>query len=215
MRNVVCECELCTEFQEKYNNILKTDRIIMKTHNFVVLPTVGCMVENYLLIIPKYHYTSFSQLSNSEIIELDEIIGKICFINRAYYKQNTLMFEHGSLDEGCNSGNSIVHAHLHILPFSYSLLHKMRIDNLKIISINGFEEIKSKAIGHSSYLYYRDLTGEQYVVFHSGVPSQYFRKLLAEHLGLHYEWNWREYPFLDNMQKTIQFYRLYSHEIVK
>ena len=45
-------------------------RIVATTHKFVIMPMVGPLVPGYLLIVPKDHYLSISQLPKEQIEEL-------------------------------------------------------------------------------------------------------------------------------------------------
>ena len=58
----------------------------------------------------------------------------------------------------------------------------------------------------SDYLYFQDIDGESYVINHIGVPSQFLRKILANSLNLD-TWNWREFPYLENIEENIKFYQ--------
>lgn len=45
------------------------------------------------------------------------------------------------------------------------------------------------------------------MIIHNGVlPSQFFRKLLANSLNAK-NWNWREFPYPEKIEKSVQFYK--------
>ena len=74
------ECSFCSEINGKEENnyvdiYLKEEfekeglhsRILATTHKFVIMPMVGPLVPGYLLIVPKDHYLSISQLPKEQI----------------------------------------------------------------------------------------------------------------------------------------------------
>lgn len=48
-------CPFCKELLNRTDNVIKSDRIIAETKSFIVLPTIGGFVDNYLLIVPRKH----------------------------------------------------------------------------------------------------------------------------------------------------------------
>lgn len=206
MRN---NCPFCMEMKNYNLNPLKKNRIVLETEHFVVFPTVGCLVVNYVLIVPKKHYTCFGHLSDIEHIELNALINELQFKNRVIFENTTIMFEHGSTEENPNAGNSVYHAHLHVLPFAKSLKDDVVKDGLVPTEIGSIHELYNTIKKMPSYLYYHDTDGKDYEIPHAGVESQYFRRLVSKNLDLPDKWNWREYPFIENMYRTL----ILSHEL--
>lgn len=198
-------CPFCNEFSDKENNPINQNRIILETQNFVVLPTTGGFIENYQLIIPKKHINCFGELSESEVEEMKSIIDWQKKINKIYFNSNTSMFEHGALHPHNESGKSIVHAHMHIFPNDKSLLKQIEEYNFKVEEISDIIELSNICKEKESYIYYNDIDNKNYVISHEGIPSQFLRKLLAVNNSIE-NWNWREYPYLENIVKSIKFY---------
>ena len=71
------DCFFCQEMEERTKNLLKKERIVLETKNFVVFPTVGCFQIGYLLIMPKQHFLCFGELDCEMLTELDEILQKL------------------------------------------------------------------------------------------------------------------------------------------
>lgn len=198
-------CPFCDEFKDNTNNPINKNRIIAETENFVVLPTTGGFVENYQLIIPKKHINCFGELSNDELKEMKSIIEWQKKINKNYFKSKTSMFEHGALHPHNESGKSIVHAHMHIFPNNISLLNEISKYNFNVEEISDMCDLRNICNEKESYLYYSDIDNKNYVISHEGIPSQFLRKILASNIGIK-NWNWREYPYLENIIKSIEFY---------
>jgi len=99
------ECTFCNEF---VGNLEKTlfyqvignkvrSRILKETNNFVVIPTVGQIIEGYLLIMPKKHYLSVGHLPDSFYPELESLYYETKNILIKYYASPVFFFEHGSV----------------------------------------------------------------------------------------------------------------------
>lgn len=204
MKNI---CPFCAEMHDNTLNPLKQNRIVRETENFIVIPSVGCLVVNYLLVIPKNHYTCFGQLNKMEYNELYALLEDLHSINQTIFKSKTIMFEHGSVTENSNSGNSVYHAHLHVLPFINTLMDDILSDDLKVNQISDIHDLRATIEKTSSYLYYYDIDKKSYDITHAGIVSQYFRRLISKHLNKPDEWNWRKYPFIENMSKTLSLHR--------
>lgn len=198
-------CPFCIEIKNNSDNPFKKNRIIKETPHFIVIPTLGGFVNNYLLIIPKRHINCFGELNFKEVKEFNILINWLKDINKQFFQSNTILFEHGSLNNLNNSGKSIIHAHIHILPFNKSLLNDIN-EKFQIQTIKSIESLQTICHNMNDYLYFQDIDGESYVISHIGVPSQFLRKIFANSLNLD-TWNWREFPYLENIEENIKFYQ--------
>ena len=112
-------CLMCNNCKEIYNNIIKVYNVnnyLFSTENFIVNIDSYPVAKDHILVIPRYHYSSFSSIDIDKSDELENIINKILKIFKA---NDYIMFEHGTniVDkENKICGNSIFHAHLHIIP---------------------------------------------------------------------------------------------------
>ena len=81
MENKQISCEFCSElksFKESrvgkiYNNHVN-NRIIKESENFFVIPTIGQIIPGSLLILPKEHFETFSQIPMNLITESFSLI---------------------------------------------------------------------------------------------------------------------------------------------
>jgi diadenosine tetraphosphate (Ap4A) HIT family hydrolase len=192
------DCPYCIEFiYRKPKPILNTigypyqDRILYENEHALVVPTIGSIVPNYLLIIPKRHVISCNDLSSEEIESLIQCKKKI-----EHNVGNGTIFEHGSLSREKSGGASIEHAHLHFIPVEID--HSIISNKLDFKKINSIAEINSV---DSEYLLIWNKKGIYYAKSDS-VPSQFLRKVIAEYFGVPDKWNWKEFPFVENMQHT-------------
>lgn len=124
------------------------------------------------------------------------------------------MFEHGALQPSNESGKSIVHAHIHIFPNNISLLDEIKKYYFNVQPIESIEQLSIVCHKYDNYLYYSDIDGKDYIITHQGIPSQFLRMLLARSQGIE-NWNWRDYPLVDELEKNLEFYKENSLKYTK
>ena len=201
-KNIKICCDFCRElngnrdnsFHEIYARIADT-RIIWSSESFVVLPTLGQLFENSLLILPKQHYELMSSLPASQLDELEGCYE--LFYDDLSPHGKVIAFEHGAKSD-TRGGCGIYHAHLHILPVPdyvdlFSLLdHEcQKYDSFK----HAYRNTKSMseyllAINPDKTVGVLDLS-----CLSGHYPSQFFRRKLSEYFNLKASWNWREYTY--------------------
>src|SRR5947208_1712412 len=117
------DCDFCDELSNGVDNtFVRTyqqtakNRIIFRSRNFVVLPSLGQIVEGYLLIVPVSHYTAIADMPADIKLEISELCDRVRFAQTKTYGPS-LFFEHGI--RGKESGGcGVEHAHLHAVPFT-------------------------------------------------------------------------------------------------
>lgn len=196
------ECYFCREIEDPNENLLKRNRIVLDTKNFVVLPTVGCFQIGYLLVLPKQHYLCFGELEPEMIQELNDIVNKLSDFIRKKFNQGCIIFEHGTKDLSKLTATSIMHAHIHVIPFNVDILSALP-DYCELKKIKGFQDLKDES---DNYLYLCDTNLNQYIVKNDGYPSQFFRQIACKAMGIPKYWDWRTYQFRENMEITLDFY---------
>jgi diadenosine tetraphosphate (Ap4A) HIT family hydrolase len=93
-------------------------RFIATTPRFVAVPTYGCFVPGYLLLIPRPHVLSFGQLTEGALGEAEALVEELAERLRAVYGLPVLGFEYGLATRGVRR---IEHAHWHLLPSTADL----------------------------------------------------------------------------------------------
>jgi hypothetical protein len=115
------KCDYCNNVLVPCTSRLPWDEVLFDSMSYVVTPSLGSFIEGWTLIISKRHVTSMSQLSLSEIRELNSLIPEIRKrVEQAYGP--TIVFEHGPLTAGTEFGCGIDHAHLHVVPFNHHII---------------------------------------------------------------------------------------------
>lgn len=199
-----CDCPFCKEIQERTSNPLEQNRIIYETDHFVVFPTLGSMVENYILIIPKQHLVSVCYIDDSL---KNEFVRLVNAFRDTLNEQNgffPIIFEHGASENDINKGGCCIqHAHLHIVSHKFNNSTVM-VKALELIKISGYDEFFTVAYD-KPYLFFMDSDNEMFlrVLTDSVVPSQIIRQWIAKDLNMADKWDWRQHPFIENIHKTI------------
>ncbi len=192
---------------------LYEERLLCETPNFFVIPTLGSLgIEGYLLIVSKEHYLGFGMIPPKDRSEMNELINDVKKVISEAYKKPSLIFEHGPRLGETESGKSIDHAHLHVVP-GIDITNDWAIDMMgrlgnkghfyRVERVEGFEKARELCETNRSYLYVENLEGTQLLSeqnFHR--PLQYFRKMVASHTKSS-NWNWKKYRDEKTLEKTV------------
>lgn len=208
-------CGFCTEINgldadsNLFNSVISTytglsDRYVYEDDRFVVMPTLGAFVEGYVMIVTKTHYDCVGKMPLEEIIAIDRLLGVIKERIKRIYGTEVICFEHGSVSCANKFGGCLNHAHLHILPCNVSLIEEISEYDLKISKLPSLSMLHDQGGAENPYLFFEDVDGERYMITGEYIASQFFRKLVANHMGLSESWDWRENLFLDNILNTVR-----------
>jgi|SRR5580704_14813263 diadenosine tetraphosphate (Ap4A) HIT family hydrolase len=202
------DCDFCREFAGDSDNSFQTiyaggpdSRFLLRSLQFVVVPSLGQIFEGYLLLLPIKHFRALGDLpplALEEFVAISESVKKV--LENDYGP--CIFFEHGTRSAGVG-GCGIYHAHAHAAPLAglsdpVDILKK-RFPYATLANLN---EISKESAGLSSYLFYQDTAARLYLFDTGPLPSQYMRKLLADSLGTE-DWNWRNAGREDRVLATI------------
>ena len=156
------ECTFCQKFDQELFHTLHPifDKIIWDNNDFVIVPARGSLVEGYLLIFPRKHYHSLAHLPPN-------LLSSLCKIKSATRKMLTthftspIFFEHGTVCRTKRAGSSIVHAHLHCVPFEKDLVPRLLLLH-RYKTIDKFEDIAKQLEKHQSYIYFESQNQEKF-----------------------------------------------------
>ena len=193
------KCNFCNLNKDQLVNT-----IIEETNNFYITPALGSLVDGYLLIISKRHINSMSELNEYEKNEYLNLINKYRDIFNNIYSKYPIIFEHGtSTIQKDTSSSSIVHAHTHIVNHNY--IHEKEVVNnlnFKIIDKNFSLDRNNK-----SYIFYINPEDKYYITYNFKPVSQIMRIFISEDLNINDKYNWRDYPFTENIINTINKFK--------
>lgn len=206
-------CGFCVEFNgvDKENNLLQRvispaynieSRIVYETDNFAVIPTLGAIVEGYLLVVSKKHYECIGQLPDDLFPELERVIDRVKLVTWSVYKKNVVCFEHGAVSCSNKFGGCIDHAHLHIVPCGDVLSGMITDCGMELVPIASIDALSCIAGKNQPYLYWEDSDSRKYVIQDGFIPSQFCRKIIADYYSVAEQWDWRQNLNLENLLKT-------------
>lgn len=142
-----------------------------------------------------------AHLTNEEIYELEQlssyIRGRI-----TSQKKSCILFEHGgTINPYSPCANTIDHAHIHIIPLQITQEGKL-LNDLKPTRIDNLQTIR--AYMGKNYILYNNPQNTIYISCRP-FPSQYMRKWIANEIGIPNKWNWKQFPFTENIKKSIDY----------
>lgn len=193
-----CDTLTMTVPTEKWNTAL------LESPNFVVLPSLGALVEGWLLVVPKQHALCVGALSAFVLDELNEIKDAISLALERVYGP-ICAFEHGPSKPNTAVGCSVDHAHLHLVPSSFDLgsAAEEYLPAGAQWTPARLQDCRTAHHSLSNYLYFEQPIGVGYITTHPKLGSQVFRRAFAKAGGRPDQFNWREYDHLPQVLATI------------
>ncbi|WP_295794379.1 hypothetical protein [Mucilaginibacter sp.] len=187
---------------------------VFESENFLVIPTLGSLIEGWLLIVPRKFHLNFSQLSLTNFAELERVIGHLAqrFLP-IFNKDQFVVFEHGPTLENSVAGCGVDYAHLHWVPTDFDLL--AGVDNFLNLdyawrNIDEIKDVKFYNVNDDDYLYLRNQEGKHFMTCQENIPSQTFRKVIANYLGIPNSYDWKLNPMAENIGSA--YTKLNFHE---
>ena|ERR1017187_6685559 len=172
------------------------DTPIFESHSFVALPTVGALVEGWLLVVPREPVLSFSQLPTSLFPELEVFLDEVVSAVQSTYGPVSV-FEHGPSCNASTVGCGVDYAHLHLVPVHCDLLAGAQqiAPNIRWTEARSIKEIHQHAASVGGYWFVQQTyeSGHCHVgTCPYGKPtSQLFRRVIANHLGCPSTYDWK------------------------
>ncbi len=172
------------------------ERIIFENGDFYLIATLGQISDGgYVLIIPKRHVSCLGALGVGECQQIMEFEKRVESALRTEYSDHVVVFEHGIV------GQTVKHAHLHLVPMRVEMTARIkgdfgRSDVVCLQSLADFHELYKG--NPEPYLLWRDESGILRVCWNPPAPLQYLRTVVAEAVGRPERANWRNMdPVLD------------------
>ncbi len=178
-------CELCAEFA---GLLSPSARILFDTPRFVVVPTLGPLHADHLLVCTRSHLTGLHEFSDDDLREYGGLLRSLLSSMRGDAAQ-AICFENGT-QKGSAGGCSITHFHAHIVP----TLRQIGLDEIVPISswirAETLEECARIARLMGSYFFVANDDGTFSLAPRAGLPSQHIRRIVAAVNGVS-QWDWR------------------------
>ncbi|MGA2086413.1 MAG: hypothetical protein ABSG60_12945 [Terracidiphilus sp.] len=181
---------------------------LLESRNFAVLPSLGALVEGWLLIVPKKHFISVGALPGALWSEFSALKSDVVHLSEELYGP-VCVFEHGPSAEKHQVGCGVDHAHLHVVPTALDLTSSVA----PFLPIGArwtdanLRNCRDAYERGKDYLYLEDQARRGQMVVHQRLGSQLFRRAIALEIGFDQEFNWREHPQFSNVRSTINTVR--------
>lgn len=187
---------------------------VFESRNFAALPSLGSLVEGWLLLVPKRHFISMGALPQGLVAEMEDMKAKVSAHVRNAYGE-VCVFEHGPAFANGKVGCSVDHAHLHLVPLSFDLEKAARpfMPEDSEWSKASWRDCREAHLAGRDYLYLEQPALHGSISMHADFGSQVFRRAIASQIGRPDEFNWREHPALDTIAKTINVFAHATHSL--
>lgn len=164
-----------------------------------VLPSVGSLIPGYMLALPSQHVTAVCKIPKADKDSFASFVETTLTRLSRIYGDSITMFEHGAFNTPRRKRSACVsHAHLHLVPGSYNLTSEAPSGGIDLYrSLREFIETDRT----TPYLMLQD-PGGPIVVFDDYAIPQFFRRVIAERLGITECWDYALFPFYENIRKT-------------
>jgi ATP adenylyltransferase len=182
------------------------DQVLLETHECVVVPTLGSIVPNWLLVVPRRPVLCFREWQAITRTNPIWLVGQVLAELKIEAEQ-TIWFEHGPFAEDSPVGCGVDHAHLHILvdaPFSYEQFAASAVENARVNWRHGSaQEAYNSISAGRSYLVGGSLSRSVLAEGVESVGSQFFRRVVAKLASKPYQWDYKTHAHLENVHRTV------------
>lgn len=181
------------------------NRILFESESFCAVPSLGALVEGWLLVVPKKEAICIGALQTPLLSELRSFVEMVASRLQTVYGPVAL-FEHGPRGKDTAVGCGVDYAHLHLVPTRYSLLSSARqlAPRLRWRDALGLSDTRAQFTRHRPYLYLEQPYGAtSYLTNGPSIPSQLFRRVVSQCLGTPEKYDWKRFPQLQNISATI------------
>ena len=185
-------CVFCDLVKNGDNNNEKEKNIILYEDELILITqATGSPVRGYLMITTKQHVNGFAELSRNELKHVERIICIIKNFYKKYFNINSILLEHGSTENGRHP-QSIVHAHLHLIPFNFD--EKIENELFTVLQLKPIQALENIKINEKlDYWLYCNPKGEYYTSSEIlDAPRSIFMNLIAKQINLPLPYEWRK-----------------------
>jgi diadenosine tetraphosphate (Ap4A) HIT family hydrolase len=179
---------------------------LLETQSFVVIPSLGALVEGWVLIVPKRHEIAMGALANPLLTELRDLKQNVAAALGEYYRSPVCALEHGPSHAGCTLGCGVDHAHLHLVPIGFDIRAAVApyMPDRTQWRPATIEDCRAAIRNGVGYLYLEQPIGSGHIATDADFGSQLFRRAIGTAVGLADQFSWRDYPQIGNVEATIR-----------
>lgn len=181
------------------------DHVLLRSDSFVAVPSRGSIVPGWVLVVSSDHLLSMGAVEQGRRQELAEFVSEVRAMVESAFGPS-VVFEHGPASPKLRVGCGVDHAHLHVVPTDIDLLAGIPAvfpSQIAWREISGLSATAELYRRNESYLYVEPHLGGCWLGTHSHLPSQLFRKVIANAVGSPERFDWVAYPEVENVLATI------------
>ena len=182
------------------------DRPLFKNADWIVVPTLGAIVANWLIIVPYERALSLRDWQKQYDRSVNDIVD-ILSLHLGIDSTELVWFEHGPAHPLSSVGCGTDYAHLHLIfnpcfVFSEFVEKAMAFSRLNWIDIEAMTAYSALPDGDS---YLIAGSGDRAVLASrvESAGSQFFRRVISDLTVKNNSWDYRHYPHTSNIKKTI------------
>jgi ATP adenylyltransferase len=184
------------------------DTPLFESANFLAVPTLGALLEGWLLIVPRKPLLSFAEVPCSWKPELNDFLSEVASVLVDNYGPVSL-FEHGPKSLGSSLGCGVDYAHVHLVPFCCDLVEAAaRLEpGIEWMPFSSATEAWSISQNEEYWIAQNEFgKGRCYrgTLAGKNAPSQLFRRVIASHLRRPEDFDWKAQPELMNISATVE-----------
>jgi ATP adenylyltransferase len=186
------------------------DRPLLNRTEWLVAPTIGAIVPNWLLLIPRDPVLNFRAWAELHGRRPGQLVQEVR-LHLGLRAEEIIWFEHGPYGTGTSIGCGLDHAHIHVLLrpcFSFeSFTDKARSLSEFDWTTGEYDDPYRTLAAESSYL----IAGSSdVVIIAQGVEatgSQFFRRVVGALVHVGDAWDYRRYPHARHVRETVRTFR--------
>lgn len=199
---VFCRMKFDRElFSEPANEILYSGKF------HYVISGLGAWVPGYVLLVTHGHFDNFSFVPDETHAEFISLFRSIERLMLAEFGELTV-FEHGAIGDRQKAGGCINHAHVHFIARNVDLCCELKQEFRPIPFPNGGPSTRHLPRLETPYLYVKQRDEEaQTFLVDRPLATQFLRQKVASKIGMGKYWDYKLYPFEENIIKTIGILR--------
>jgi hypothetical protein len=179
------------------------DTVVFETTEYLVSPTKGSIVTDWLLFIPKLSALNFAQVRDHSgrdpFCDVREVLTEIGV-------SEYIWFEHGAGGTNSEVGCGVDYAHIHLLIAPEFSLDDFRLA-VEASSSDGWLKAKSdlvyKDLDPATDYYAFGDAQQSYWLAGSSLGRQFFRKVVGSLAGKTNEWDYNLFDHSENVKVTI------------
>ena len=182
------------------------DRPLLETEHWLLVPTLGPIIPNWFLILPRRYFINLRSFRDFHGIEPLTLLTSFCdHLNLT--NSDVLWFEHGPTASNTALACGTDHAHLHLLvrpPFSFAAFSRCIVEHSPFSWTRRPARVAYNGL-HTGNSYLVAGKGNDAIIAEniSSHHSQFFRRQIASLVGCPHAWNYRDHAYRANIRETI------------